>query len=90
MKRVTIQEAEAGFTDLIAEAEKGSEVIITRDGKPVAKLVQVGEGKIADKLTPEQVAERRKAIAELREIANRIKINASQEEIKSWIEEGRH
>jgi prevent-host-death family protein len=90
MKRVTVQEAEAAFTDLIAEAEKGSEVIITRDGKPVAKLVQVGDRKIADKLTPEQIAERRKAIAELREIANRIKINAGQEEIKSWIEEGRH
>lgn len=43
-----------------------------------------------DPFTPEKIAERRKAMAELREIANRLKINATQEEIKSWIEEGRH
>lgn len=90
MKRVTIQEAEAGLIDLVAEAENGSEVVITRDGRPVAKLVQIGERRMPDRLTPEQVADRQKAITELREIANRLKINATQEEIKSWIEEGRH
>jgi prevent-host-death family protein len=85
MKQVGIFEAKTNLSSLVEEVEKGAEVVITRHGKPVAKLVRT-----EDKLSPEQVAKRRKVIAELREIANRIKINATQEEIKSWIEEGRH
>ena len=85
MKHVGMFEAKTNLSSLVEEVEKGGEVTITRHGKPVAKLVAA-----EDRLTPEQVARRRKALAELREIANRLKINATQEEIKSWIEEGRH
>jgi hypothetical protein len=41
-------------------------------------------------LTEEQMAERRMAIAGLREIAKKLNISATHEEIKSWINEGRH
>jgi prevent-host-death family protein len=34
--------AKTNFTDLLARAEAGEEVIITRHGKPVAKLVPIG------------------------------------------------
>jgi prevent-host-death family protein len=85
MKHVGMFEAKTNLSSLVGEVEKGGEVVITRHGKPVAKLVRA-----EDRLTPEQVAKRRKAIAELREIANRLKINATQEEIKGWINEGRH
>ena len=78
-------EAKTNLSSLVEEVEKGGEVVITRHGKPVVKLVRA-----EDPFTPEKIAERRKAMAELREIANRLKINASQEEIESWIEEGRH
>lgn len=89
MKHVSIPDAEKQLSTLVAEVESGREVVLTRDGAPVARLVQARDHDVR-KLTPEQVAERRKAIAELREIADRLKINASQEQIKSWIEEGRH
>jgi prevent-host-death family protein len=85
MKHVGMFEAKTNLSSLVEEVERGGEVIITRHGKPVAKLVRA-----EDRLSPEQLAQRRKAITELREIASRLKINATQEEIKSWIEEGRH
>jgi prevent-host-death family protein len=85
MKHVGIFEAKTHLSSLVDEAEKGSEVVITRRGKPVAKLVRA-----QPELMEEQIARRRKAIAELREIAKRLNIRATQEEIKSWIEEGRH
>ena len=90
MKHVGIAEAKTDFSNLVKEVEKGAEVVITRDGKPVAKLVAVQDRPAERRLTPEQLAKRRQAIAELREIARRIRINATQEEIKAWIEEGRH
>jgi prevent-host-death family protein len=85
MKHVGMFEAKTHLSSLVEEVEKGGEVVITRHGKPVAKLVRA-----EDPFTPEKVARRRQAISELREIANRLKINATQEEIKAWINEGRH
>jgi prevent-host-death family protein len=85
MKHVGIFEAKTHLSSLVDEVEQGREVVITRHGKPVARLVRA-----QSELTEEQMARRRKAIAELREIAKRLNIRATQEEIKSWIEEGRH
>jgi prevent-host-death family protein len=84
MKHVGIFDAKTHLSALVDEVEKGREVVITRHGKPVARLVRA-----ADRLSPEQVEKRRKAWMELREIGRRLNINASHEEIKSWIEEGR-
>jgi prevent-host-death family protein len=85
MKHVGIFEAKTHLSSLVDEVEKGREVIITRHGKPVAKLVR------ADDLhTPEKLERRRQAIARLRKIANELKINPTHEEIKGWINEGRH
>ena len=36
---MNIHEAKTNFSKLVAEAEEGREVVITRAGKPVAKLV---------------------------------------------------
>ena len=85
MKHVGMFEAKTHLSSLVEEVEKGGEVVITRHGKPVAKLVRA-----EDQFAPEKIARRRQAIAELREIANQLKINATQEEIKAWINEGRH
>jgi prevent-host-death family protein len=85
MKHVGMFEAKTNLSSLVEEVENGSQVVITRHGKPVAKLVRAD-----DPFTPEKIARRRQAIAELRAIANQLKINATQEEIKSWINEGRH
>ena len=63
MKTVGIFDAKTHLSSLVDEVERGGEVVITRHGKPVAKLVRTD-----DPFTPEKIARRRKAIAELREI----------------------
>jgi prevent-host-death family protein len=85
MKHVGIFEAKTHLSSLLEEVEKGGEIIITRHGKPVAKLVRAEE-----RLSPEAAERRKKALKELLEIGDRLKINATQEQIKAWIEEGRH
>ncbi len=84
MKQVGIFEAKTHLSSLVDEVEKGGEVLITRHGKPVARLVQA-----VDKHSPEAIAKRRAALARLDEIASRLKINPTHEEIKAWINEGR-
>ena len=37
----TVHQAKANLSKLIKEAESGKEVIITRSGKPVAKIVPI-------------------------------------------------
>jgi prevent-host-death family protein len=85
MKHVGIFDAKTHLSSLVDEVEKGGEIVITRHGKPVARLVRA-----EDRLSPEAVAKRQKALKELREIGERLKINATHEQIKAWIEEGRH
>ncbi len=86
MKHVGIFEAKTHLSSLLDEVEKGGEVTITRHGKPVARLVRTS----AEEVSPEIIEKRREAIRRLRENAQRIGLNLSQEEIKAWIEDGRH
>jgi prevent-host-death family protein len=83
MKHVGIFDAKTHLSSLVDEVEKGGEIVITRHGKPVARLVQ------AEKLTPEAIEERRKALRELWEFGRSLKLNLTREEIKARIEEGR-
>ena len=85
MKHVGIFEAKTHLSSLLDEVEKGGEVTITRHGKPVAKLVQA-----TAEFSLEEIERRRQAIARLRANARRINLNVSHEEIKAWIEDGRH
>jgi prevent-host-death family protein len=84
MKHVGIFEAKTKLSDLVAEVEKGHEFVITRHGKPVARLVRAEQ-----RLTPEQVEKRARALNELREIGRRVGLNLTHDEIKARIEEGR-
>ena len=56
METVGLFEAKTHLSELIARAERGEEVIITRHNKPVAKLVPIGE-------VSAEVVERRRRIA---------------------------
>jgi prevent-host-death family protein len=38
-KQVNVHEAKTHLSKLLAEVEKGHEIVLARDGKPVAKLV---------------------------------------------------
>lgn len=48
MREMTIREAEQSFAQIIAAAEKGETIIITRDGAPIAKISQAPEDKTKD------------------------------------------
>ena len=85
MKHVGMFEAKTNLSALVEEVEKGGQVVITRHGKPVAKLVRAHP-----ELTEEEKAERLKALRDIRKRANELRINATPEEIKEWINEGRH
>jgi prevent-host-death family protein len=47
MPTVNIHEAKTTFSKLIARVEAGEEIVIARDGTPVARLVAVGNGATA-------------------------------------------
>jgi hypothetical protein len=51
----------------------------------MAKLVQA-----TAEFSPEEIERRRQAIKRIRERAREINIDVSHEEIKAWIEDGRH
>ena len=84
MKTVGIFEAKTNLSRLLEEVEKGRDVMITRRGKPVAKLVRPEK-----KFTPEEVQRRREAIASLRDLGRKLNLNMTHDEIKKAIEEGR-
>ena len=84
MKHVGIFEAKTNLSALVEEVEKGGQVVITRHGKPVARLVPTEPG-----LSPEDVARKTRALRDIRAFANSLKINLTPEEIKASIEEGR-
>lgn len=45
MTKVDVDEAKDHLSDLIDEALQGAEVVLTKDNKPVVKLVPVSGGK---------------------------------------------
>lgn len=49
MKRVSAREANQRFSKLLTEVANGQEVVITRHGKPVARLVPVPDTAAARK-----------------------------------------
>jgi prevent-host-death family protein len=55
-------EAKSRFSDLIDRVGRGAEVIITKHGKPVARMVPI---------EPHSVREKVRAVAELRSIRDR-------------------
>ena len=84
MKHVGMFEAKTNLSALVEEVEKGGQVVITRHGKPVAKLVRA-----EPELSEEEIARRRQALLEIRKLANELKVNLTPEEIRASIDEGR-
>jgi prevent-host-death family protein len=79
MKQVQFSTAKAQLSDLIDEVERGETVVITRHGKPVARLMREEDGRRADAL---------KAMAEVKEL-RKTAGRATVEEILAWRNEGR-
>ncbi|SHG77364.1 prevent-host-death family protein [Bradyrhizobium erythrophlei] len=91
MKHVAITEAKTQLNELVAEIEStGDDVVLTRDGVPVARLIRENKQSLSEELMPEQIEQRRKVVARLQQIAGELNVGATQDEIKGWINEGRH
>jgi prevent-host-death family protein len=90
-KHVAITDAEAHLQDLVAEVEStGDEIVLTRDGAPVARLLRVKQEARSAEVSAEQIERRRAAAVKLQDIARRLNVGATHDEIKEWIDEGRH
>ena len=79
MHEVRSSEAKTHFSQLLDKVEGGETVVITRHGRPVARLVPDEEARLAD---------RAKAIQEMREAAKGMG-TITVEEILAWRDEGR-
>ncbi|QUS39240.1 type II toxin-antitoxin system Phd/YefM family antitoxin [Tardiphaga alba] len=89
-KHVAISGEDSQLAQMVAEMETtGDEVIITRDGVAVARLVPEQRSVVNGELTPEQIEKRKQAIANLQKMARELKVGATHDEIKGWINEGR-
>jgi prevent-host-death family protein len=91
MKHVAITEAKTQLNELVAEIEStGDDVVLTRDGVPVARLIRENKQSRSEELMPKQIEQRREAVARLQQIADELNVGATHDEIKRWINEGRH
>ena len=79
MKRIQASQAKAQFAELLDQVERGETVVITRHGKPIARLVREEDERRADAL---------RAMAEIKEL-RKTAGQATVEEILAWRDEGR-
>jgi prevent-host-death family protein len=82
MTEIGTFEAKNRLSELLDRAERGEEVIITRRGKPIAKLVPVSAGRDREKA--------REAVRRIRELAKEMNLGPFDwEEWKKYRDEGR-
>lgn len=86
MRSIPVGEFKDNASTFIAAAEAGEEIIITRHGKPAARLMAAGDPAAARR------AQAEKAFAELARIRERMRAEgrtATIEEMIAWKNEGR-
>ena len=86
MESIGLFEAKTHLSELIARAERGEEVVITRHNKPVAKLVPVNALPSLDLENRRQAVQ---ALKSLREELGRSHGTMSTEEIVGLVREAR-
>ena len=79
MKSVQASTAKAQLAELLDQVEKGETVVITRHGKPIARIVPEPDERKRDVLA---------VIAEIKELRKHTK-PATADEILGWRNEGR-
>jgi prevent-host-death family protein len=62
-KQISLRDANQGFARCIREVEGGEEFVITRNGKPVARLVPISGKRV---LSAHQQAARARALARMK------------------------
>ncbi len=81
---VTAFEAKTRLGRLLDRVQAGEELMITRHGRPVAKLVPIRQDEPSDAVN--------RALATFKEIRKSLKakgVKISRKEIREWISEGR-
>ena len=81
MREIGAFEAKNKLSELLDLAEKGEEIVITRHGKEVARLVPPKGGVNRE--------EARAAIRRIRERAEKLRLGITLEEALAWRDEGR-
>jgi prevent-host-death family protein len=79
MKQVQASAAKANLAELLDEVERGETIVITRHGRPIARLIPDEEER------RRQIAQARSEIEAMRKQAPRV----TTEEILAWRDEGR-
>ena len=83
-------EAKNRLDELLDRAERGEEVTITREGKPVAKLVPMRETAAPPSRTAADIERAREAARRIRELAKEMNLGPFDwEEWKRYRDEGR-
>lgn len=89
MDEVRDFEAKKRLDELLDRAERGEEVTITREGKPVAKLVPMGNTGMPAR-TAADIERARDAVRRIRELAKEMNLGPFDwEEWKRYRDEGR-
>lgn len=84
MRNVPVSEFKDKASELIAAAERGEEIVITRHGKPTVRLIAVAEG-----VDLQKRREALEGLAKLREDMRARGVSVSIEEAIAWKNEGR-
>lgn len=84
MRNVPVSEFKDKASELIAAAERGEEIVITRHGKPTVKLVAIPAG-----IDLEKRREALEGLARIREQQRAEGKTATVEELIAWKNEGR-
>ena len=48
MRELSVREANQNFSQVIAAAERGETIVVTKNGRPVAKIIPQPEGRESD------------------------------------------
>ena len=81
MERVGIYDARARLSELVEKVEAGEEVVLTRRGQPVVRMVPAREDVRAKA--------RAQAARRIHELRRRMKLRISREEVRRAIAKGR-
>jgi prevent-host-death family protein len=81
MERIGIYDARSRLSELVGRVEAGEEVVLTRRGRAVARLVRAEEGT--------RTKARAEAIKRIRALRKRMNLRISRAEIRRAIAKGR-
>jgi prevent-host-death family protein len=85
VETVGVFDGKARFSELIDRAERGEEIVVTRHGKPVARVAPLER----PQRSPEAVASLKERARALREAIRKESGPVTVEEILAWRDEGR-